>query len=124
MMKILAIAFLIGAINAQQSFWRVCTDQPGATSPNRIVSEACDEAVGRCRITRGEVLNADVYITPVKAHARLDVRVTAYIFGIGVNVSKKLIHEFKLKKSINFSFLKLLQMTVSLKYFLKCELFN
>lgn len=50
------------------------------------MSEACDEATGRCRITRGELLNADVYITPTRAHSRLDVRVTAYIFGIGVNV--------------------------------------
>lgn len=81
MFKLVAFVLLFAGTNA---FWQECTDRPGALPPNSIESPACSG--DRCTATRGEVLEANVFMTPDRIHAVLDVRVTAYIFGIGINV--------------------------------------
>lgn len=82
MYKLLILTLIsLASVNA---FWSPCTDRPGAIAPNRVESAACSGNL--CTITRGETLIADVFGVFTAAHHRLDVRVTAYIFGIGVNL--------------------------------------
>lgn len=82
MYKILLLTVLTFA--SANAFWSACTDRPGAVAPNNVVSPSCSGDL--CTIQRGESLLADVFTFFNAAHQRLDVRVTAYILGIGVNL--------------------------------------
>lgn len=81
MWKFLAIALLITGSNA---FWTGC-NIPGVISPDRVESPFCSAT--SCTVQRGQTLLADAWITPVRAHARLDVTVTAFVAGIGIPVN-------------------------------------
>lgn len=85
MFKVIFLTFLL-AYSAEANFWSQCSDLPNALAPDLIISTACPEGATRCTATRGEPLNADVYLTPIHAHAQLEVVVTAFIFGIGINL--------------------------------------
>lgn len=81
MFKFVVLTVLL-ALSGADAFWRCCANQPGAVCPTNIVSPACSGA--RCVVTRGEQLVADATFTPVRAHNRLDVEVTATALGITV----------------------------------------
>ena len=89
MYKILVLALL--AVSAECQFWSACTDRPGAITPNRIESAACSGNL--CTIARGETLVADAFATFTSAHNHLEVRVTAYILGIGINLPQEPPHD-------------------------------
>lgn len=82
MYKFLLLTIL--TITSANAFWFPCADRPGAVSPNRVESPFCSGDL--CMITRGESLLADVFTYFHGAHQRLDVRVTAFILGVGVNL--------------------------------------
>ncbi|KAG5669276.1 hypothetical protein PVAND_017166 [Polypedilum vanderplanki] len=89
MLKVIFLTVLLAAcsVNAQQSFWSICTDLPNALAPRQIISPACPPGADRCTATRGEALEADVYFTPVRAHNYMHVTVTAFILGIGIDLA-------------------------------------
>jgi hypothetical protein len=78
----LAVLGLLLALSGANAFWSLCADHPNAIGPDSVSSPFCDAV--RCTATRGEVLTADIFITPIKAHARMDVRVTGFLLGIGI----------------------------------------
>jgi hypothetical protein len=85
MYKSLAVLlFVFYSVNA--NFWSPCSNLPNAVVPRLITSPSCPPTADRCTATRGQPLEARVFFTPVSAHARLDVRVTAFILGVGVNL--------------------------------------
>ncbi|XP_070499664.1 uncharacterized protein [Chironomus tepperi] len=66
-----------------EAFWSDC---PGSNvpGPDDIVSPNCSG--DRCRAVRGESLIARIYATPQAVHHELIARVTAFVFGIGINL--------------------------------------
>lgn len=80
MLKLIVFALFVAGASA---FWASC-NIPGVLDPDRIESPSCSG--DRCTVQRGEILIADVFLTPNKAHEHLMVTVTAFIFGVGVNV--------------------------------------
>lgn len=82
MLKFVVLVLLVASANA--SFWRSC-NIAGVITPDRIESPFCGG--DRCVVNRGDTLLADAWITPVRAHARLDLTVTAFVGPIGINVS-------------------------------------
>ena len=81
MYKFIVIALL--AVASADAFWTPCSDHPG-TAPSSVVSPSCSGNL--CTVQRGETLHADATVTFTAAHSRLDVRVTAFILGIPVNL--------------------------------------
>ncbi|KAG5673378.1 hypothetical protein PVAND_003434 [Polypedilum vanderplanki] len=81
MFKFVIFGILL-VLSSANAFWTRCADHPNAVAPDHITSPACTPE--RCTATRGEVLTADVLLTPIRAHNRLDVRVTAFVLGVGV----------------------------------------
>lgn len=84
MFKIIVFSVLFVFTGAQASFHACCTDLPNAVCPSRVTSPSCSGT--RCTVTRGQQLEAEAHFTPVRAHSRLDVVVTAYALGVGVNL--------------------------------------
>jgi hypothetical protein len=82
MIKFVGLIFLL-ALSSANAFWSVCLDRPGV-SPTRVESPFCSGTL--CTVGRGQTLTADAWVTFVGAHSRLDVRLTAYILGIGVTL--------------------------------------
>lgn len=82
MYKVIVVALL--AVSSASAFHSACTNLPNAIRPSDIQSSACSGS--QCIVTRGETLIADATIAFTKTHSRLDVRVTAYILGIPVNL--------------------------------------
>ncbi|KAG5677664.1 hypothetical protein PVAND_007401 [Polypedilum vanderplanki] len=80
----IVVLSLIYSINA--NFWTPCSDHPNAVAPRQIISAACPPGGTHCTATRGQVLEADAYVTPVTAHNYLRVTVTAYVLGIGIDL--------------------------------------
>jgi hypothetical protein len=74
---------LILALSSTDAFWSICADRPGVR-PTRIESPLCTPTI--CTVGRGEIITADAWATFVSAHSRLDVRVTAYVLGVGINI--------------------------------------
>ncbi|XP_070508416.1 uncharacterized protein [Chironomus tepperi] len=83
MFKFVALTVLL-AISGANAFFACCSDQPNAVCPRTVTSPSCSGT--RCTVSRGEILQADAFFTPVRAHARLDVETTAYVLGVGVNL--------------------------------------
>ena len=81
MFKLLLVVLLVATANA--SFWRSC-NIAGVVTPDRIESPFCSG--DRCVVTRGDTLLADGWFTPVRAHSRLDLTVTAFVGPIGLPV--------------------------------------
>lgn len=80
------ITFLLLVATARAQFWRACTGPlANAVTPDDVQSPACSGT--SCTIGRGEILRANAFFTPIRAHARLDVAVTAFVLGVGVPVS-------------------------------------
>lgn len=82
MYKIIVLAVL--AFSSADAFWSACPDHPNALIPSRIVSAQCSATL--CTLVRGEPFLADVYATHTAVHHRLDVRVTAFVLGVPVNL--------------------------------------
>lgn len=80
MFKFLLLAVL--AVASADAFWTACAGVGNA--PTSIVSPSCSGNL--CTVQRGETLVADATHTFTAAHSRLDVRVTAFILGIPVNL--------------------------------------
>jgi ML domain len=83
MFKFVALTVLL-ALSGANAFFSRCADHPNAVFPRDIQSPSC--TADRCTVARGETLRADAFFTPVRAHNRLDVVVTAYVLGVGVNL--------------------------------------
>ncbi|XP_070508064.1 uncharacterized protein [Chironomus tepperi] len=81
MFKFIVLAVL--AVASVDAFWSPCSDHAG-NAPSSIVSASCSGNL--CTVQRGETLIADATHTFTAAHSRLDVRVTAFILGIPVNL--------------------------------------
>ncbi|KAG5673376.1 hypothetical protein PVAND_003432 [Polypedilum vanderplanki] len=90
MFKLIALTVLL-ALSGANAFWSACSDLPNALAPRTVESASCSPTL--CTVTRGETLIADAYMTFNQAHSRLDVSVTAYIFGIGVNLPQDPPHD-------------------------------
>ncbi|KAG5674352.1 hypothetical protein PVAND_004327 [Polypedilum vanderplanki] len=75
---LIVFIFLFANVRA---FYTRCshTNAPG---PDHIVSPNCNSE--RCFGVRGDVVNADIWATPLGAHTELRTRITAFILGIGV----------------------------------------
>ena len=81
MFKFIILAVL--AVASADAFWAPCSDHAG-NAPSSVVSPSCSGNL--CTIQRGETLIADMTHTFTAAHSRLDVRVTAFILGVPVNL--------------------------------------
>lgn len=81
MKSFVGLIFVIFLVNGED-FWSSC---PGslAPGPDYIRSPHCSG--DRCIGVRGEYVEADIYATPIADHKELRTRVTAFIFGIGLN---------------------------------------
>lgn len=80
MFKFLVFTLFVVGTNA---FWRSC-NIPGVITPDRVESPFCSG--DRCIVTRGDTLVADAWVTPIRAHQRLDVTATAFAGPIGLPV--------------------------------------
>jgi hypothetical protein len=97
MLKVVLITVLLLAYSVEANFWSACTaTSPNAVAPTSIVSSACTPGSTRCIATRGQPLTAEATFTPIRAHDDLDVVVTAFIFGIGVNLPPEEDSELKM----------------------------
>ena len=76
MFKFFVLAVI--AIASADAFWVPCSDHPG-NAPSHVESPSC---LNFCTFPRGENLFVDATHTFPAAHTRLDVRVTAFIFGL------------------------------------------
>ena len=85
MYKIIVLAVL--AFASADAFWSACTDQPNALAPTRVESASCSGSL--CTVIRGEPLIADVFATYTTVHNRLDVRVTAFVLGVPINLPQE-----------------------------------
>ena len=82
MYKIIVLAVLV--FSSADAFWSACPDHPNALIPSRIESPYCSGSL--CTLVRGELFTADVFATHTNVHNRLDVRVTAFVLGVPVNL--------------------------------------
>jgi hypothetical protein len=80
MLKFILLSVFVASASA---FWTGC-NLPGVVTPDLITSPFCGAT--SCTIARGQTLTAQAFFTPVRAHQRLDVTVTAFVLGIGVNL--------------------------------------
>ena len=99
MLKFIALAVIV-ALSGAEAFWSACPGFNGVT-PRQITSASCSGNL--CTVTRGEPLVADAFLTFNQAHQALNVRVTAYILGIGVNLPQtvgKFKNSLKLRRKL------------------------
>ncbi|KAL7031648.1 hypothetical protein ACKWTF_007085 [Chironomus riparius] len=81
-MKFIFVLTIVILFGYSHAFWSAC---PGTTLPSldSMESPSCTD---RCRAVRGEVFYGTLRMTFQEAHQELRSRVTAFIFGIGVNI--------------------------------------
>lgn len=79
MFKLTALILFVTLYSSADAFWASC---PGINGPTRIESPSCTAT--RCVATRGEPLIAHAFLSFARSHAALNVRVTAFVLGIGI----------------------------------------
>ncbi|XP_070506475.1 uncharacterized protein [Chironomus tepperi] len=77
-----ALIFFVAVFGSSLAFWSACT---GSILPT-IDSFESPSCTDRCRVTRGDTFYGTIRMTFREAHQELQTRVTAFIFGIGVNI--------------------------------------
>lgn len=80
MYKFVIFAFLL-TFSVTNAFWTSCG---GSATTHSVTSPSCDAT--RCTATRGQPLVSDTLISFTGAHQNLQVSVTAFILGVGVNL--------------------------------------
>jgi hypothetical protein len=77
---------ILSLVFSASAFWSRCDDIPNAVFPYDVISPSCPVGGTHCIATRGQPLEADAYWRPVAAHNVLSIYVTAYVFGIGLEL--------------------------------------
>ncbi|XP_070506505.1 uncharacterized protein [Chironomus tepperi] len=82
-MKYLFCLTVVISIGLNHAFWTDCPGS-GVIGPDSITSPNC--TADRCRVVRGEVMTADILVTWSGNHHELATRITAFMFGVGINL--------------------------------------
>ncbi|CAG9803563.1 unnamed protein product [Chironomus riparius] len=82
-MKYLFCLIIALSFGLYQAFWTECPGS-GVIGPDSITSPNC--TIDRCRVTRGQLLSADILVTWSGSHSELRTRITAFLLGIGINL--------------------------------------